>query len=131
MKKCNVHILLLLLSALVLAGCASQQKSATITVEEESDPSPQALEHFIRGVVYDQQGEPTLAIAEYRRALRYDSTSASIHLALAEDYYSLKLIDDAKDQLNTAYSLDSTNSEVLTFLAEIFARSNQLDSAVD
>ncbi len=127
MKRSTGYISLLFFFLLLLTGCASHRPEIEIE-EADHEPSPQALEHFIRGVVLDQQGELIRAIAEYRRALLYDSTSASIHLAMAEDYYALKLLDDALNQLYVAQNLEPKNEEVLKFLGDIYIRSNQLDS---
>ncbi|TKJ39801.1 hypothetical protein CEE37_11025 [candidate division LCP-89 bacterium B3_LCP] len=96
---------------------------------EEHAPHPQAVDHYIRGVIYDQQGEITRAITEYRRALRFDSTSASIYLALAEDYLALRLFDDAVTQLHLGYGADPHSTGILLYLSDLLLDMNQPDSA--
>lgn len=128
----NRYPLLLVISFLSLlwVGCASRRQPA-VTEEQtiQAEPSPQALDHFLRGVIYDQQGELTRAIAEYRRALKFDSTSGSIYQALAEDYLALRLPDDAISLLYTALKYDSLDVEVLQFLSDVLVQVGRLDSA--
>ncbi len=130
MKYYNKLILLIPI-ALLWCGCAHRvappPASRQIT-QPTSDT--RALDHFIRGVVLDQQGDPTRAIAEYRRALRYDSSSASIYIALAEDYFALKLYDDASLQLDQALRVDSANVQALEFLCDLMIQSELYDSAI-
>jgi tetratricopeptide (TPR) repeat protein len=123
-------ILALTLVVYFLTGCASRQPPAPSVEPAEPERHPQALDHFIRGVVFDQQGEITRAIGEYRRALLFDSTSASIYLALAEDYFALKLYEDALAHLYAGLKFDSLNVEILQFLSDLLLRTNQADSAV-
>ncbi len=130
MKSFLRHTVFLSFVALLCYGCASHQPP-TASEEElpKQETSPQAVEHFIRGVIFDQQGDISRAISEYRRALMYDSTSASIHLAMAEDYFALKLYDDALNQLYQALEIDSLHVEVLLFLSDLLIKKNQHDSA--
>jgi len=132
MKTRLTSTLILFALALLAFGCAMQTRKAATVVETppETTPDPRALDHFIRGVVLDQQGEVTRAISEYRRALKYDSTAASIYLALAEDYVALKLYDDAMLQLYAALQLDSTNVAALEFLSDLMLEAGQFDSAI-
>ncbi|RJP80932.1 MAG: tetratricopeptide repeat protein [Candidatus Zixiibacteriota bacterium] len=117
---------------LLLGGCAGHHRPAPqpAAAPGDSGPHPRALDHFIRGVVLDQQGEVTRAIGEYRRALLYDSTAASIYLAMAEDYYALKLYDDAVMQLQTAARMEPDNVQVLEFLSDLMMATGYMDSAV-
>lgn len=114
-------------------GCAGRTGHPPIVEElpaSRQEPNPEALDHFIRGVVLDQQGEVTRAIGEYRQALKYDSTSASIYQAMAEDYYALKLYDDAIIQLYAALKADTTNAEAMEFLSDLLMETGGLDSAI-
>jgi tetratricopeptide (TPR) repeat protein len=125
-----LKILTFTLTVLFLVGCAARRPPVPGEEPVESQPHPQALDHFIRGVVYDQQGEITRAISEYRRALKYDSTSASIYLALAEDYFALKLYEDALSHLYTGLNYDTLNIDILQFLSDLLLRTHQADSAI-
>ena len=49
---------------------------------------------------------------------------------MAEDYFTLKLYDDAIYQLYAALQVDSSNTEILEFLSDLLVESGQLDSAV-
>ncbi len=123
MMRIKPTIFLLAAAAVWWSGCASHRPSTTPEPTAESpEVSPKALDHFIQGVIYDQQGEITRAIGEYRQALKYDSTAASIYLALAEDYLTLKLYDDALEQLHAGLAYDSTNAEVLEFLSDLLMK---------
>lgn len=122
----------LALIGLLAAGCASHVKPPSIVTQKPSRPATnsQALDHFIHGVVLDQQGEITRAIGEYRRALQFDSTAASIYLSLAEDYFALKLYDDAVLQLQDALAIDPANLQAMEFLSDLLVETGQVDSAI-
>jgi tetratricopeptide (TPR) repeat protein len=132
MKPRTLHLLLWALVSLMILGCASHVKPPPAVPETPAKPeyNSQALDHFIHGVVLDQQGEITRAISEYRRALQFDSTASSIYLSMAEDYFSLKLYDDAVLQLQQALAVDSSNLEAMEFLTDLLVETGQVDSAV-
>ncbi|MBU1882178.1 tetratricopeptide repeat protein, partial [bacterium] len=131
MKKSHLALFVILIVASLFIGCSSSRKArlTEAPVVESSEPSPQALDLFIKGVVYDQQGEITRAIASYRKALQFDSTSASIYLALAEDYLALNLYDDVFEHLHSALRYEPLNAEVISFLSDLYLRMNLPDSA--
>ncbi len=123
----------LLLLGINLAGCAVQRAPSAFPLPPTSlSPPPQekAVDHFIRAVVLEQQGDITRAIGEYRRALQYDSSASTIYLSLAEDYYLLKLYDDAIYYLQGALRVDTNNVAALEFLSDLLLESNQYDSAI-
>jgi tetratricopeptide (TPR) repeat protein len=124
-------LLCLFFIAAILSGCAPKTRIEIIAEPKPViEPPREALDHFIRGVIWDQQGEPSRAISEYRVALRFDSSATSIYMAMAEDYLALQLPDDALMQLRTALRVDSLDPHVLEFLADVMSQTNQVDSAV-
>ncbi|MCX6640096.1 MAG: tetratricopeptide repeat protein [bacterium] len=130
MTKAAKIIPVIILLAIVGFGCAPQTKVEIIAEPAPvKEPPRAALDHFIKGVIYDQQGEPTRAISEYRNALRFDSTATAIYLSLAEDYLALQLPDDALSQLRSALRIDSLDSRVLEFISDLMVQMDQMDSA--
>ena len=75
MIKSTLHGLFCAFLTLGLYGCAAHLNPPPASRLNWPDrASSQLLDHFIHGVVLDQQGEITNAIGEYRRALQFDST---------------------------------------------------------
>jgi tetratricopeptide (TPR) repeat protein len=132
MKSRIVLIVFLLLASVVVLSCAKRisPPPPVPVVSDGQAPDPQALDHFIHGVVLDQQGEITRAIGEYRRALLFDSTAASIYIAMAEDYFTMKLYDDAVIQLQEALRVEPENVEAMEFLSDLLLETGQVDSAI-
>jgi tetratricopeptide (TPR) repeat protein len=65
-----------------------------------------AMDQFIRGTVADEMEDYYKAVFHYQEALRYDSTSAFIRVALAQDYVLLGNANLAADLLKK--TLDTT-----------------------
>jgi tetratricopeptide (TPR) repeat protein len=76
------------------------------TASSAADDNSRALEQFIRGTVAAQTGDHYRAAFHYQQALRYDSLSAYLHVALAQEYLLLGNSGQADDQLNQALQLD-------------------------
>jgi tetratricopeptide (TPR) repeat protein len=132
MRTLTKSLPLLILVSLLAAGCASHVKPPLETPQQPARPKPnsQALDHYIHAVVLDQQGEITRAISEYRRALQFDSTAAAICIALAEDYFTLRLYDDAVLQLQEALRVEPDNVSAMEFLSDLMVETGQMDSAI-
>lgn len=71
------------------------------------------MEQFIRGTIADQTGDHYRAVIHYQEALRYDSSSAFLCLALAQDYLLLGNPELAQEHLNKALRLDPNNVSAL------------------
>jgi tetratricopeptide (TPR) repeat protein len=72
-----------------------------------------AMDQFIRGTIADQTGDHYRAAFHYQEALRWDSSSAFLHVALAQDYLLLGNPELADQQLNKALRLDRNHVPAL------------------
>jgi tetratricopeptide (TPR) repeat protein len=71
------------------------------------------------------------AVFHYQEALRYDSTSAFIHVALAQDYALLGNVNMATDLLNRALKVHPDYIPALELKALIMRTTNKLTEARD
>lgn len=76
-----------------------------------------ALDHFIRGSVADVMEDRYRALYHYQEALRYDSTSAFIYVALAQDYILLGNPSQALMLLDKALQIQSDHIPALELKA--------------
>ena len=79
---------------------------AGVQVSAAADSKSRAMDQFIRGTVADQMGDRYRAAFHYQEALRYDSASAFIYVALAQDYLLLGNPALAEEQIDRALRLD-------------------------
>ncbi|MDD5088886.1 MAG: tetratricopeptide repeat protein [bacterium] len=71
------------------------------------DSGNQAMDQFIQGTIADEMGDYYRAIFHYQEALRYDSTSAFVYVALSQDYALLGKPDIALELLDRALALQN------------------------
>jgi tetratricopeptide (TPR) repeat protein len=71
------------------------------------------MDQFIRGTVADQTGDHYRAVFHYQQALLYDSSSAFLHVALAQDYLLLGNLELAQQQLDKALRIDANHIPAL------------------
>jgi len=93
---------LLLLTALVLVHAAN-----CLAAGSGPDAKTRALDLFIRGSVADVSEDYYRAVFHYQEALRYDSASAFIYVALAQDYLLLGNPTQAETLLDRALRKES------------------------
>lgn len=108
-------------------GIKSDEAENQIVIEE-GDKKKLALEHFIDGNVLENQGNFSLAVKEYERALLYD-TSAGLHYALARAYMNTNQLNLALSNVKQAIRLDSSQVDYYDLLADVFSYGKQADSA--
>lgn len=75
------------LAALAIAGCASSPEPRPIP-RATPPPNPAAFSHFVSAKEYEMRGNHRLAVAALRKAVRIDSTSATLHRLLARNLYA-------------------------------------------
>jgi len=94
----------------------------TITSYKEYDTEDNdALNYFIEGAKYEQQGYHTDAIVEYLEALRLD-TNAAIYYALAKNYSKIYKYDRAEEYFKLAISTDSSLFTALYELGQLYLK---------
>jgi tetratricopeptide (TPR) repeat protein len=88
-----------------------------------------AMDFFIRGSTAAANEDYYRAIFHYQEALRFDSLSAFIHVALAESYLAVGSVAQAEESLNRALALDSKNSSALELIAALYRSTERMDKA--
>ena len=106
-------IILILLLAVPLAFPYAQEKSPGKQRQYDS----RALSHFLDADLAMLQGEYHQAVASYELALRYDSTSATIYLELAEALMQLRRPQRANHAAQKALQLQPDDPLVHELLA--------------
>lgn len=94
-----------------------------------NDRSARALDHFIRGTVAEQAEDHFRAIFDFQEALRYDSTSAFIHTALAQSYLSIGSVDKAEAAVSRALRLDPNSIAALELRVLILRSTDRFKEA--
>ena len=100
---------LMIISFWLIQCTAALQKSPNSENQEkaiEREYNALAINHFMEGSLLDLQENYAAAIEEYKKALRFDSTSATIHLSLSEDYTRLSKYAEAIMSAKKAIALD-------------------------
>ncbi len=123
MKKLHFKYFYALIILLPLLGCTgSKQTTEQTAIENKVENRERALDHFVNGSIYDQQGDYARAILEYQDALRYDNDPA-IYYALSKSYAALGKLDLAIDAANSAVKLDPKKKEYYFNLADLYLNS--------
>lgn len=116
----------------IFISCSSFiPEKSTIQKGEKSEKEyhPKAISHFMEGSILDLQGDYAAAILEYLDALRYDSTSSTIYMAIAEDYAKLGKLDNARRMLRKAIHFEPENLEARNLLARIYILTGKFELA--
>ena len=114
------------LSALLLLAVVSGQEAQPDRQEYDS----RALSHYLDGDFAMLQGDNAAAAAAFRRALRYDHTSATIYLALAEVLMRQNLLAEAQAAAENARRVQPDDPHVYDFLARNAAARDQTAEAL-
>lgn len=80
---------------------------------------PIAASHFIRGCLYDFQGDYNSALLEFNEALLFDSSSVTIYNKIAEQYIKLKKFEHAEKILDVAINKHPRDLESYRLLAAL------------
>lgn len=120
MGKHNLwHILILLLATLLLTGCGGGKKNVD-----------QGEAHYILGVSYLRENNPTLALKEFRLAAQSKPESAHIQAALAQAYHLKKALPEAEEHYLKALKLDPDNAQVQNNLAALYLDMERWNDAI-
>jgi tetratricopeptide (TPR) repeat protein len=87
------------------------------------------MDQFIRGTTADEMEDYYRAVFHYQEALRYDSSSAFIQVALAQDYILLGNVATASDLLDKALKTHPDFLPALELKAIIMRGTGKLDQA--
>ncbi|MCL6494582.1 MAG: tetratricopeptide repeat protein [Ignavibacterium sp.] len=88
-----------------------------------------ALENFIDGNIYLQQGNYAAALKKFETALQFDTTAGLIYTYSRTALYNNKL-NVALEAARKAVELDSSQSDYFDLLSDIYNLGRQKDSAI-
>lgn len=103
------------------------EKKIENSILVEKEINSKALSHFLDGEMYFSQGNFSMAVIEFQDALRYDSSSASIYLSLAEVFLRLNKFERAEETLKSALLLNDSKKEVRELLAQQYLMRGDID----
>jgi len=89
------------------------------------------MDQFIRGTVADEMGDYYRAVFHYQEALRWDSSSAFIYVALARDYILLGSLALAEETINRVLARHEDNRPALELKGVVLRGSSRLPEARD
>ncbi len=122
-----------LLISLVYAGCGSAP--ATVSTDDSKKTAAvaeiayrEAMNHFVDGTAAEAKGDFAGAIIEYQDALNYNH-SGGIYYSIAKNYLFLGKMGAALQNARAAVQIDSTTTEYLLLLQEIYSSARLPDSA--
>jgi tetratricopeptide (TPR) repeat protein len=121
---------------ILIGGCSQHpepvlDQSVKQIVENDQEPNPEALKHFMDAQLYLSQNNYPMAIIELQDALRLDPTVSSIHVSLGEALWKLGKVDRAEDHLQSALSLDVNDIDARKMLADQYIIRHLYDKAVE
>jgi len=89
-----------------------------------------ARDHYLKGILLQQQARYNEALVEFYQALQYDSASAAIHNSIAENHMKLTHYESAEILLRKSLNYQPGNEEALLLLAECHLRLGRDDQAI-
>ncbi len=96
--------------------------------------SPQDESNYnLLASIYSSQNNPELAIENYKKAIsmiRYEEEKVYLLSNMVDDYLSLNKVDDAKETINQAIKIDSSDTHAWWRKAAIFTKIGNKDSTI-
>ena len=117
-----VRFFTLALGVLVLVSCSQNPKpqpqmSTSKTTPDRLEIDSDALNHFMDGQMYFNQGDYAMAVLEYQDAILADSSISTIHISLSEAYWRLGKEERSEQQLKLALLKNPDDVEASKMLA--------------
>ncbi|MBK9246738.1 MAG: tetratricopeptide repeat protein [Ignavibacteria bacterium] len=97
---------------------------------DSSQVVKRAKDYVIRGSVLQMQELYADAILEFQMALRYDSSEVILY-AIAKNYALLNKNEIALEYARMAYHKDSTSIPILSLLADILERNDEMNDVIE
>jgi len=111
-------------------GCSTSQQLIVPKKEEQKKASLKAREYFLKGIFLQAEERFSDALVQFHKAQIFDTSSATIHNSLAENYIKLDEIDPAFYHLAKAKSLNADNIDSHRLLGEIYIKTRNDDNAI-
>ena len=128
MKKFKIYILFILV--LISYSCKTSRVITKPSNEEPSKVSFKAREYYIKGLFLQSEERFTEALVQFHKAQIFDTTSATIHNSLAENYIKLNEFEPATYHLHKALSIEPENIDSYRLLGEVYFRQRKDDEAI-
>ena len=119
MRRSAVTCSILILTALILTGCAALTGSLYM-----EDPLS-AEEHNNLGVIYEREGKYELALREYQRAIESDPALVTPYVNAGNTYYKLGEFTNSEKYYKKALSNDEKNLEAANNLASLYIETGE------
>ncbi len=129
MIKYSINATLILL-CLISWACSSSGKLSSNGDKKTMDSSAyrSSMDKYINGVNAESKGDYASAILEFQEAVSL-FPSAGIYYSLAKDYFLLNKIGPALQNARESVKIDSTKTEYLLLLNDIYTAARLADSA--
>jgi tetratricopeptide (TPR) repeat protein len=82
-------------------------------------PNRRAIEHYLKGLAFEEDGFYQGALIEYLRASRFDPGSMELHLSTARCYYILNVSDSAYTEAKRALAKSPQSEEALAIISQV------------
>jgi tetratricopeptide (TPR) repeat protein len=116
-------VLGVLLTGVLLAGCANQTPTATPT------PQLSAQEYFDQGNALYEQGDLQAAVSAFREAVALDDQNAGYWHNLGVTYYGLNQMDEASDSFQRGLALAPDDAALNYLMGVVSIQFDQLGEA--
>jgi tetratricopeptide (TPR) repeat protein len=94
--------------------------AVTALAQGQTNAKAQAYYHFSKARLLDDQGQPSQAIEEYKKALEIDANNSLIYSEMAESYLRNNRLREATDSATKAVQIDRDNIEAHKLLSTIY-----------
>lgn len=128
MKK--IFYVLSVFSLLLLYGCNSSAKLVKNPNDSKGNVSFKAREYYLKGIFLQAEERFSEALVQFHKAQIFDTTSATIHNSLAENYFKLNDFEPALYHLKKAAHLAADNIETHRLFAEVYFRQRKDSEAI-
>ncbi|KAA3610158.1 MAG: tetratricopeptide repeat protein [Calditrichaeota bacterium] len=128
MKKQYFKIFII---ALLLFSCSANRTLVSENKSPREKVSLKAREYFLKGIFLQSKERYSDALVQFHKAQIFDTTSATIHNSLAENYLKLTELEPAIYHLKKAKRLQPDNIESYRLLGEIHLRQRKYFQAIE
>ncbi len=123
--------LVLLLSCLLVAGCATTTSSSRLPAESSADQARHAAQiHTELGQHYLQRGKLEVALGKLKKALQFDPNYMPAHTVIAVLYERIGKLQLAEKHYRKAQALDPTKGSVNNNLGQFLCKVGRIDEAM-
>lgn len=127
----NYKIYLFILIVLFSFGCTTTKSVVQKPVSNSSKVSFKAREYYLKGLFLQSEERFTDALVQFHKAQIFDTSSATIHNSLAENYIKLNEFEPATYHLKKAIKLQPENIDSYRLLGEVYFRQRKDVEAIN